>query len=86
MPELCRFNGIVITMLCGDHAPPHVHVRYAEAEARVSIANPEVLHGQLPPRIQAQVLRWASERQTELRVAWERASRNEHPGKIAPLS
>ena len=23
MPELCRFFGIIITMLYDDHAPPH---------------------------------------------------------------
>lgn len=25
MPEICRFLGIVISMLYDDHAPPHFH-------------------------------------------------------------
>ena len=36
MPELCRFNGIGISMLFKDisqHNKPHVHVIYAEHEA-----------------------------------------------------
>ena len=86
MPELCRFNGIVITMFAADHAPPHFHVRYGGARAEVGIENPAVLHGRLPPRVEAQVLRWASQRQVELRAAWDRASRKEPPGKIAPLA
>ena len=86
MAELCRFNGIVIMMFSGDHAPPHIHVRYAGVRARFSIADPEMLHGRLPPRIRAQVIEWASRRQPELHAAWERASRNQPPGKIAPLN
>ena len=86
MPELCRFNGIVIVMFVGDHPPPHFHVRYSGVEAEVGIESPRVLHGRLPARIEALVLRWASQRQVELRAAWARASRREPPGKIAPLS
>ena len=42
MPEISRFNGIVISMLFKDikqHNKPHIHVSYAEYEATVSKVN-----------------------------------------------
>ena len=37
MPELSRFYGIVIKMYFADHAPPHFHAEYADAEVLISI-------------------------------------------------
>lgn len=85
MPELCRFYGIVIRMYFSDHGPPHFHALYGDQEALVEIDSLTVLHGRLSPRAKSLVLEWASLHQTELQTAWERASRLEPPGKIAPL-
>ncbi len=84
MPELCRFNGIVIAIVFGDHPPPHFHVRYSGVDATVDIQSLEVRSEELPPRVVKQVIEWASRRQTELRNAWELASQNMQPGKIDP--
>ncbi len=51
MPEICRFLGIVITMYCADHAPPHFHVRYEDFRAIVGIDPLELREGRLPPRV-----------------------------------
>ena len=85
MPEICRFLGIVVRMQYGDHLPPHFHAVYGSAEAVYGIDSLTVLEGRLPPRVHGLVSEWASLHQTELREAWDRASRLEPPGKIAPL-
>ena len=40
MPELCRFEGMVIKMLFSDnqqHHKPHIHIFYAEHEVTVGL-------------------------------------------------
>jgi hypothetical protein len=37
MPRVSRFFGIIIAMYHNDHAPPHFHAIYAEAEAEIAI-------------------------------------------------
>jgi len=85
MPEICRFQGIVIKMYIGDHAPPHFHAEYAEFEAQLSIRNRHVLNGELPRRQLRLITEWASRREAELLAAWGRASNDESPGTIDPL-
>ena len=50
MPELSRFEGMIIYMLFRDnkeHNKPHVHVYYGEYKASVGIDG-ELLAGKLP--------------------------------------
>jgi hypothetical protein len=85
MPEVSRFYGIVIKIFYDDHNPPHFHAEYGDHEALVSITTLAILSGSLPARALGLVTEWASLRRRELQAAWERASRLEPPGKIAPL-
>jgi hypothetical protein len=85
MPELSRFYGIIIRMFYGDHVPPHFHAVYQGEEIKVNINTLEVIEGDMSHRAQALVLEWAALHRTELRRAWELASVNEEPSKIAPL-
>ena len=85
MPEICRFYGIVIRMYFDDHPPPHFHAAYGGEEAIIGIDSPAVLNGHLPRRARDLVAEWASLHREELKEAWERASRLETPGRIAPL-
>ena len=85
MPELCRFRGIVIQMQWDDHPLPHFHVNYGGQRASVNIEGPEIVEGRLPPRVRRLVIRWARIHQDELRDAWDKASRKEPTGRIAPL-
>ncbi|MCY3808183.1 MAG: DUF4160 domain-containing protein [Gemmatimonadetes bacterium] len=85
MPEVSRFYGIVIRMFFREHGPPHFHADYSGRQAVVGIEDLTVLEGRLPPRALGIVKEWASLHQAELRVAWDRARRQEAPGKIAPL-
>jgi hypothetical protein len=88
MPELSRFFNIVIKMLYADdrqHNKPHVHVFFAEHEASVGIDG-ELLAGSLPVKQMRILSAWLAIHEEELYAAWNKAVRNEPPGKIAPLS
>lgn len=85
MPEVSRFYGIVIRMFFREHGPPHFHAEYSGQQAVVRIEDLTVLRGRLPPRALGIVKEWAFLHQAELRTAWDRARRQEAPGKIAPL-
>ncbi len=85
MPELCRFNGIIIRIRFREHPPPHFHVEYGDFNAKVDIDPPSVTAGRLPPRIERVVIEWTTLRQQELRDAWQNATRQEPVTKIPPL-
>jgi hypothetical protein len=85
MPVLSIFYGIVITIYWFDHAPPHVHARYAQHEVQIDIRLAAVLNGSLPPRALAMVLEWTRAHQAELLEAWDAASAGQTPARIAPL-
>ena len=86
MPEVSRFYGIVVHIFYSDHAPPHFHAKYAGGEVLISIRDLTVLEGRLPPRALRMVMEWATLHQAELLEAWNRAQRQESPGKIPPLN
>jgi len=85
MPTLSIFYGIVIQIYWFDHAPPHIHARYAEHEVQIDLQRIDVLHGSLPKRALAMVLEWTHEHQVELMAAWAAASAGEPIARIAPL-
>lgn len=86
MPTLSIFFGIVIYIYWSDHNPPHIHARYAGEEAVFEIGTLALLEGSLPKRASAMVLEWMREHQDELLTAWDLASRNIPPARIAPLT
>ena len=85
MPELSRFYGIIIRMFYGDHAPPHFHAVYQGEHIQVNINTLEVMEGDMRRRARMLVLECAALHGPELRQAWEAASQNQEPSKIAPL-
>ena len=84
MPTLSIFFGIAIRMFWRDHPPPHFHVNYQGEEAQVALDG-RILHGSLPPRIEAMVREWALENQDALSKAWEDCSNGRDPTRIRPL-
>jgi hypothetical protein len=54
-------------------------------EIKVNINTLEIMEGGMSRRARALVLEWAVLHRAELRQAWELASRNQEPSKIAPL-
>lgn len=86
MPRLSYFYGIAVYVYYEDHPPPHLHARYGEHKAKVSLASGEVIEGSLPRRAARLVADWVAEHPVELAACWERASRGEPPGTIEPLA
>jgi hypothetical protein len=87
MPELARFEGMVIRMLFNDnvkHNKPHVHVTYGEYRASVAIDG-ELLAGSLPHKQLRILTGWLALREDEAYSAWNKAVRGEHFPKISPL-
>ena len=68
-----------------EHDPPHFHAHYGDSQALIGIDDLTVLKGRLPRRALGLVREWAVLHRPELRMAWERARRHEHPGRIEPL-
>jgi hypothetical protein len=72
-------------MFYGDHPPPHFHAAYQGQEIKVDINTLGVIEGKMSRRAVSLVLEWAALHQAELRQAWDLASTNNEPSKIAPL-
>jgi len=63
MPVISMFYGIIIPLYLLDrqhHNLPHIHARYAEFEASISIAEGEILAGELPRKQLRLVQAWMS--------------------------
>lgn len=84
MPELCRFAGMIIYMYFedfGKHNKPHVHIKYAEYNAVMSLEG-ELLEGELPGKQRRMVSGWLAFHEDEAYAAWNKAVRHEHFEKI----
>ena len=47
MPEISRFNGIIIAMFYSEHNPPHFHARYGDEKVAIDIRTLQVLEGRI---------------------------------------
>lgn len=70
MPEVGRFDGIVVRIHTRDHPPPHFHVYYNEFEATYEIETLQALEGYLPAAQYGKLLEWASENEEALASTW----------------
>lgn len=86
MPEIARFFGLIIRMYFTDHDPPHFHASCAGCEGRVSFSPIGVLPGgNLPPRLLALAVEWATLHQPELVENWRLARLGKPLASIPPL-
>ncbi len=88
MPVISMFHGIVIRMYTLDtqfRHLPHLHARFAEFEASISIGDGEVLAGELPRKQLRLVQAWVELRRDELVADWALAAAGERPFRIDPL-
>ena len=80
MPELSRFNGMVIYMQFYDtkhHNKPHIHVYYGDFEASVGIDG-ELMAGSLPRKQLVFIQAWLALHEEEAYAAWNKAVQGEH--------
>ncbi len=84
MPTISMFYGILVLMFFRDnrrHHLPHIHARYQDEEAAISIEDGSVLDGTLPPKQLKMVQAWIE----ILQVDWNLAANGEEPFRIATL-
>lgn len=88
MPTLSMFYGIVVMMYFRDnkqHSSPHIHVRYQDAKAVISIPDGELLEGDFPRKQLRLVQAWVEIHADELMADWALAIEGEPIYKIDPL-
>ncbi len=84
MPVISRFYGLVVFMNYNDHSPPHLHARYGEDEAIVTLRG-QSLTGDLPPRALRLLREWMDLHEEALLENWRRAREHRHLLPIEPL-
>jgi hypothetical protein len=83
MPTIAIIDGVKVIIWHKDHLPPHLHARYGEHEAQISIRTSEVLNGKLPPAKLRAVLRWLDANRLEVAYLWrEIVERGRDTGRI----
>jgi hypothetical protein len=88
MPVISMFFGIIVSLYFQDskkHHRPHVHVKYQDDEAVISIPDGELLDGVLPPGKMKMVLAWIEIHRDELMADWDLAVSGQQPFRIEPL-
>jgi hypothetical protein len=71
MPTIAIVMGVRIVIYPKDHLPPHLHARFAEHEAMISIVTGDVLQGSLPRAKLADVQDWLAARREHVAYIWE---------------
>lgn len=82
------FYGIIVSMYFFDkmrHHRPHVHVRYQDQEAVVSIPEGEILEGELKSSKMRLLQAWIEIHQDELMADWMLAVEGQRVFSIDPL-
>ena len=88
MPVISMFYGIIVMMFFIDnkkHKKPHIHVKYQEQEAVISIPNGEVLEGTIKSTKLKLVQAWIEIHKEDLMADWELAVKGQNPFPIEPL-
>lgn len=88
MPIISMFYGILISMRYYDneqHNLPHIHVKYQDSKASISIVDGELLAGSLPKKQLRIVQAWVEIQRDSLLADWELAIEGEPLFKIDPI-
>lgn len=85
MPEISRFEGIIIQMYIHDHNPPHFHAFHGDDTAMFSIDTGQMIQGDFPLKKAALVTAWAILNYKNLMKNWNSLSNGQNPTKIKPL-
>ena len=88
MPVISMFYGIIVMMFFIDnkkHKRPHIHIKYQEQEAVISIPDGEMLEGKLKSNKLKLVQAWVEIHKEDLMADWELAVKGQAPFNIEPL-
>jgi hypothetical protein len=70
MPTIAIVAGVRIIIYPKDHLPPHLHAKFAEYEAMISIVTGDVLEGSLPRSKLKAVKDWLSAHRDQVAYVW----------------
>ena len=70
MPTIALVSGVRIIIYPKDHLPPHLHAKFAEHEAMISIVTSDVLEGSLPRAKLRAVQEWLAARREQVAYVW----------------
>jgi hypothetical protein len=70
MPTIAIVLGVRIIIYPKDHLPPHLHAKFAEHEAMISIATGHVLEGSLPRAKLSAVQAWLAKHRGQVAFVW----------------
>jgi len=88
MAIISMFYGLVIYMYFQDnkrHHTPHIHVKYQDENAVISIPDGQLLEGSLKPNKMKLVQAWMVIHAEELMAVWDLAVSGQGIFKIDPL-
>ena len=73
MPEVTRFDGVVIKMFFKprEHEPSHIYALYGEFVGIFELDTFQMIEGDLPGKIQEHVKEWIARYQSELKEMWD---------------
>ena len=88
MAIISMFYGIIISLYFFDnrrHKKPHIHVKYQDDEAVLSIPDGKIIEGNLKSNKLKLVEAWIEIHRDEIMADWELASEGNEIYKIDPL-
>jgi hypothetical protein len=88
MPVISMFYGVIVMMYYFDnrrHHEPHIHIKYSDEEAVVSIPGGEIIEGTIRANKLKLVQAWIEIHQEDLMADWELAINGQEVFKIEPL-
>ena len=88
MPVISMFYGVIVLMYYFDnrqHNLPHIHVKYGDEEAVISIPKGEIIEGSLRSAKLKLVQAWIEIHQEDLMADWQLAVNGQQIFKIDPL-
>jgi hypothetical protein len=88
MPVISMFYGVIVLMYYFDnqkHHLPHIHVKYSDEEAVISIPDGEIIEGLLRTSKLKLVQAWIEIHREELMADWQLAVNGQPVFKIEPL-
>ncbi len=71
MPTIAIVAGVRIIIYPKDHLPPHLHARFAEYEAMISIVTGDVLEGSLPRAKLKAIQTWLAVHRDQIAYVWQ---------------
>jgi hypothetical protein len=82
MPTIALVAGVRIIIYPKDHLPPHLHAKFAEHEAMISIATGDVLEGSLPRAKLREVHDWLASRRAHVSYVWRELRDGRYQGGL----